>query len=75
MKRFLPIRIHHIYYAYGWWWGKKFYFLNKEDGIIIVDMPRECLNAIYANNGNTIGHGTTHSWSETRQKENYEDIY
>ena len=73
MKRFLPIRIHHIYYSYGWWWGRKFYFF--EDGLYIVSMAKEAFSAIYANNGGTIGNGAVSSWDKTRQNENYEDLY
>ena len=29
IKQYLPIRIFHTYYSYGWWWGSKFYFSEE----------------------------------------------
>ena len=75
MKRFLPIRIHHIYYSYGWWWGRKFYFFDIIYGLNIVDMSREYHNAIYANNYRKIGGGRILSCDKTIQKECNENLY
>lgn len=70
MKKYKPIRIHHLYYGYGYWWGSYFFFMGKHSTVFaIVPMFRECHYAMYANNGNIIGNGDTLSWSESRQKE------
>lgn len=70
MKKYKPIRIHHLYYGYGYWWGRYFFFIGKHStNFTIMPMWMECHRATYANNGNTIGHGDTLSWSESRQKE------
>ena len=29
MKKYMPIRIHHLYYGYGYWWGSYFFFIDK----------------------------------------------
>lgn len=75
MRRFLPIKIHHIYYSSGWWWGEKFYFFSRKYGLDIVPMAREYLGAVYANNYRRIGDGAISSWDITRQKENNEDLH
>ena len=70
MKKYMPIRIHHLYYGYGYWWGSYFFFIDKHStAFAIVPMCMECQYAIYANNGHIIGHGDTLSCSESRQKE------
>ena len=70
MKKYKPIRIHHLYYGYGYWWGSYFFFIDKRStAFAIMPMSNECRYAIYANNGNIIGSGDTLSWSESRQKE------
>ena len=70
MKKYKPIRIHHLYYGYGYWWGSYFFFIGKHSTVFaIVPMSREHNGAIYANNGNIIDNGDTFSWSESRQKE------
>lgn len=68
LQKYKPIKIHHILYSYGWWFGSTFFFFKR--GLVIVPVYAECKNAIYASNGEIIGHGDTHSWSESRQKEN-----
>ena len=68
MKKYLPIRIHHIYFGYGWWWGKKFYFFSRRNGLEMMVMAKECCDAIYAKSGKLIGHGAILSWDETRQR-------
>ena len=68
MKKYKPIRIHHLYYGYGYWWGSYFFFIGKHStDFAIVPMCRECHYAIYANNGNIIDNGDTLSWSESRK--------
>lgn len=70
MKKYKPIRIFHLYYGYGYWWGSYFFFIGKHStALAIVPMFRECCYAIYASNGNKIDHGDILSWSESRQKE------
>lgn len=70
MKKYKPIRIHHIFYGYGYWWGNYFFFIGKHSTCFaIVPMYRECLGATYAKNGHIIGHGDALSWSESRQWE------
>ena len=68
LKRYLPIKIFHIFYGYGWWWGKKFIFFRS--GLYIVSCSIECINASYASNGHEINNGDKWSWSEIRQMEN-----
>lgn len=29
MKKYFPIKIFSIKYAYGWWWGSYFFFFGK----------------------------------------------
>lgn len=70
MKKYKPIRIHHLYYGYGYWWGSYFFFIGKHStAFAIMPMWRECHYAMYANNGFIIDNGDTLSWSESRQKE------
>ena len=70
MKKYKPIRIHHLYYGYGYWWGSYFFFIGKHSTVFsIMPMYIECHRAVYANNGHIIGNGDTLSWSESRQKE------
>lgn len=74
MKKFLPIKIHHIFYGYGYWWWDYFLFIGKHSTCFaVVPMCRECTNAIYGLNGKIIGHGDTLSWSESRQRELMEE--
>ena len=70
MKKYKPIRIHHIFYGYGYWWGSSFFFIGKYSACFaIVPMWLEHRRAIYASNGESIGSGDTLSWSKSRQKE------
>ena len=71
MSKYKPIKIFHIYYGYGYWWGRYFFFIGKHSvQFAIVLMAMEHLKAIYANNGHNIWHGDVLSWSESRQHEN-----
>ena len=70
MKKYKPIRIHHSYYGYGYWWRDYFFFIGKHSTCFaIVPMSIECHKAVYVNNWHIIGDGDTLSWSELRQKE------
>lgn len=69
MRKFLPIKIHHQFYGYGWWFGKKFYFWDDLSGIVIVPCYAECNNTVYAYSGNKIGDGMVLSWDDDRSKE------
>ena len=61
LKKYLPIKVHHIYYSYGWWYADKLFFFEKKIiPIIIVPMCMEFKKTTYAN-GKNIG-GGTHSW-------------
>ena len=63
LKKFLPIRIHHIKYSYGWWIGDKFIFFEKH-WIPFNIMPICCEHhrATFANNGHAIEDGDVKSW-------------
>ena len=37
----------------------------------MMSMAKECRNAIYARNGNSVGIGDTCSWHKDRQRENF----
>ena len=67
MKKYLPIKIHHIYFSYGWWFGSKAFFPNS---FTIVPISYICNDTIYTSNGNIIGNGEINSWSISRQNEN-----
>ena len=72
MKKYLPIKVHHIYFGYGWWWGSKVYFYDRiHGGLFIVPLAKECTYMVQARNGKTIGHGFVMSWKESRQMEAY----
>ena len=72
MKKYLPIKVHHIYFGYGWWWGSKVYFRDRiHGGIFIVPLEKECPIMVYAHNGKVIGNGRVMSWDQSRQREAY----
>lgn len=74
MTKYKPIKIHHIFFGYGYWWKDYFFFIGKHSTCFaIVPMYRECTNAVYASNGKVIGHGSTLSWSESRQRQTMEE--
>lgn len=73
MKKYKPIRIHHMYFGYGYWWKDYFFFFGKRaTRFAVVPMFRELMYAVYANNGKKIGYGPTCSWSISRQIESTE---
>lgn len=67
-KKFLPIKVHHIYFSYGWWWKNKLYFLSKIDGLSIVPMEKEIGDYVYAKNGKLVEHGDTISWKRYEEQ-------
>lgn len=73
LKLYKPIKVHHLKFGFGWWFGKRVYFISKHSTTFaIVPLSFICTDSIYASNGNIIGHGDCDSWSEIRQKENNE---
>lgn len=73
VKKYLPIRIFSIHYAYGWWLGEYFFFFGKHS-TAFANIPsyRHCVFSSYEN-GKRIGHGECYSWSDERQREKQED--
>lgn len=67
IKKYLPIRIHHIIYGYGYWFGARFYFWHK--GPIIVPMWNEHNNAVYSYSLERIERGCVDSWGDERSRE------
>ena len=65
MKRFKPIKVFHINFGYGWWWGSTVFFTN----CVIVPFWFVCENLEYASTGKSIGQGDCHSWSKERQEQ------
>lgn len=59
--KYKPIRVHHPYFSYGWWWGKTLLFFNGE--ITIIPVSFLIGNMIYAKNGKIIKHGDADSWN------------
>ena len=75
MKKYKPIRIHHINYGYGYWWGSYFFFIGRQATCFaIVPMFMECDKTIYTHNGLSVGRGDTLSWSASRQRVNAEEV-
>ena len=63
LKRFLPIKVHHNYYSYGWWISDKFIFFEKHwIPFIIVPIALEYHNTAFAKNGKEIKDGYVNSW-------------
>ena len=61
LKKYLPVKVFHIYYGYGWWYADKLFFFEKKTiPIIIVPVCMEFKKTTYVN-GKNIG-GGTHSW-------------
>lgn len=72
-RKFKPIKVFSIQFAYGYWWGKRVYFIGKHcTTFAIIPIFFICKDCIYDSNGNIVGHGDTDSWSEQRQMENRE---
>lgn len=74
MRKYLPIRIFSIRFAYGWWWGSYFFFIGKKSvAFAIVPCSFHHGDCSYEN-GLAIGNGDINSWSPTRQSERLEDL-
>ena len=73
LRKYLPIRIFSIKFAYGWWFGKYFFFFGKHSTCFgILPMYFHHSSCTYAN-GTGIEDGECFSWSDSRQKEYRED--
>ncbi|MBR6031316.1 MAG: hypothetical protein IKP36_05065 [Bacteroidaceae bacterium] len=70
MKKYRPIKVFHIQFGYGYWFGEKVYFFGKgSTTFAIVPLSFICKDTCYASNNNLVGHGDCDSWSENRQKD------
>lgn len=73
VKKYFPIRIFSIHYAYGWWFGTYFFFFGKHSrAFAIIPSYRHHACCTYKN-GKAIDDGDTVSWSDERQREKQED--
>ncbi len=71
MKRFLPIRVFSTYFAYGYWWGEKVYFIpHKATCFAVIPVSYICSSLTYETNNMIVGHGDAKSWSKDRQWQN-----
>lgn len=62
LKKYLPIKIHHIMYSYGWWIGDKFIFFEKHwIPFNVMPMSLEYKRTTFAK-GKNIDGGSTKSW-------------
>lgn len=62
MKKYLPIKIFSIKYAYGWWWGKYFFFIGKHaTAFAILPMCNHFHQCEYMN-GKAIEDGAHHHY-------------
>lgn len=73
MKKYLPIKIFSIKYAYGWWWGNYFFFFGKHSTAFAIFPMCDHHSRCTYENGKAIDYGDTYSWSEERQREKKED--
>lgn len=72
MKKYFPIKIFSTHFAYGWWWGKYFFFIGKHStAFAIMPMSFHHHQCEYMN-GKAIEDGDTLSWSPERQQEKQE---
>lgn len=73
VKKYFPIRIFSIHYAYGWWFGAYFFFFGKHStAFAIIPSYRHHLFCTYEH-GKAIDDGDIDSWSDERQREKQED--
>ena len=74
MRKYKPIKIFHIHYGIGYWWGSYiFFFISKYTShFAIIPMYVEYDKIIYVHNWQRVKSGDTLSWSESRQRELYE---
>jgi hypothetical protein len=69
MRKYFPIKIFSVNYAYGWWWGSCFFFFGKRStAFAILPMCDHLHQCVYMN-GKAIEDGATHSWDTDRQRE------
>ena len=74
MRKYLPIKIFSIKFAYGWWWGSYFFFFGKHaTALAVMPMSFHHHQCEYMN-GKAIEDGTIHSWSDERQRESREGM-
>jgi hypothetical protein len=72
LKKYLPIKIHHIKYSYGWWIGDKFIFFEKHwIPFNIMPMCCEYHRAVFAKNGFSIKDGGVMSWDRYYEQFKY----
>lgn len=69
LRKYKPIKVHHIVFGYGWWFGEHVYFIKRGNGFAIIPLFYICKDCIYDSNGNIVGNGDSTSWSENRQRE------
>ena len=71
MRKYLPIKIHHIYFGNGLWFGSKVYFRDGVyGGLNILPIEYICTTSCYRSNWRRIGDGDIKSWSQSRQRQN-----
>lgn len=63
MKRFKPIKVFHLNFGYGWWFGSKVFF--PVFTIVPFWFVRE--NLEFVSTGKSISTGNNYSWSKERQ--------
>lgn len=73
LKKYLPIKIFSIKFAYGWWWGRYFLFLGKHSTDFAIIPMSAHYNYCTYENGKAIDDGDIYSWSTDRQLEKWED--
>ena len=74
MKKYLPIKIFSIKYAYGWWWGSYFLFFGKHSTAFAILPMCNHLHQCEYMNGKAIENGAIHSWHPDRQREKSEEF-
>lgn len=63
MKKYLPMKIHSIYYGYCWWWGKRIFC--KGGYIVPMAAHYSKCQTLY---GKAIEPVYTASWHESNQR-------
>ena len=62
MKKFLPIKVHHVIFGYGIWWGCKVYYWNNNYGFIVIPSSYCVGGMIVVKNGEKTTNGKLKSW-------------
>ena len=65
MKRFKPIKVFHLNFCYGWWFGITVFFRN----CVIVPFWYVCDDLEYTSIGKNIGQGDCYSCSKERKEQ------